>query len=187
MRHHALRTACIRTSSGVVICVFRSSHPISVLLLVLLSLCDPIRHFSPSMPLRVKVLYLNGGCRHSETEVLVGGNVRYVYGFVLNVASRHRFVLVQLKWAGHAFWLGVAALALSLLASGHSSTSSAPRAPRDSVCARDLALRSSLALALAPILLWLLCCHDCRCRQLLWVVFLHVFHQIRLLRWGDDR
>lgn len=42
MRHHALRTACIKTSSGVVICVFRSSHLILVLLLILLSLRDPI-------------------------------------------------------------------------------------------------------------------------------------------------
>lgn len=104
MRHHALRTACIKTSSGVVICVFRSSHLILVLLLILLSLRDPDASVRPrSALLRVKVLYLNRGRRHSETEVLVGGNVRYVHGFVLDVAGRHRFVLVQLKWAGHVF------------------------------------------------------------------------------------
>lgn len=189
MHPHAVCTVCIKPSSGGVICVFQSFQKILVLLLSFES-SSSIRRFNLSLrssALRVKMLHLNCGCWHSETEVLVGSNVRYSHRFVLDVTGRHRFILVQLKWTGHGFWLGVVALALSLLASAHSSTSSAPRSARASICTLDLALSSSLALALVPILLCRLCCHDCRCSQLLRVVFLHVFHQIRLLRWGEDR
>lgn len=154
-------------------------------LIILLPLLDFI-YSSPSSS-RVEVLHLNGGRGHSEIQVFAGSDVLYCYWFIVDVTGRHCFVLVEIEWTRDRFCLRVVPLALSLLVPAHCSIPSACSSARPSVCVLYLVLGSSRALPLVPFLLCCLSCHDCWCSQLVWVVFLHVFHQIRLLRWGEER
>lgn len=159
-------------------------------LIILLPLLDLTYKLFFRSSSRVEVLHLNGGRGHSEIEVFAGSNILYRYWFIVNVTGRHCFVLVEIEWTRDRFCLRVVplALGLSLLVPAHCSIPSPCSLARPStVCALYLGLGSSRALALVPFLLHCVSCHDCWCSQLLWVVFLHVFHQIRLLRRGEDR
>lgn len=74
----------------------------SIALIQLVSIsCLP--RFNLPSPLGVEVLHLDGGRRHSETEVFVGSDVRHADWFVLDVASRYRLVLMQVKRTRHGF------------------------------------------------------------------------------------
>ena len=144
------------------------------------------------------MLHLDGGGGHREAQVFVSCEAGHAHRLVLYIPRCYSLILVQVKGAWDALNLGVAplvtvaSLGLALVLSSTSTSSSttttstlpavAPVAPAlgSSPCGRA----GVLALVLAGGGLGMLGYqHRCSCEGV-WVVFAHVFHQVRLLKAG---
>lgn len=95
----------------------------------------------------------------------MGSDVRHWDWLVLDVACRHRFVLMQVEGTRNGIRLAVGALVRSSISSAG-----------DAVSALHSTLRSSLALVLLITLL----SFNCSCCHMVRVVFLNVLQQVRL-------
>lgn len=125
------------------------------------------------------MLHLDGGGGNGEAEVFVNRQIAHGDRFILDIYTWQGFVLMQIEGAGNSLRNGVTGwrrgiwLVLRLSSrSGSCRRRSTPSAPP----AAPAAFPTSGVLAM----LGLLGSHCSRNSQRIWVVFTHVFHQIRL-------